>query len=96
MPINLVKCKNLGDALVRINREHVPARWLYRGQTYRRNVHRFIVESEEHVFENLYPQSFRFAADFEELSGDFDRQWREECAKTESIFHTFISYLLFT
>jgi hypothetical protein len=58
--VQVVLCGHLGEALVRISRHHVLTRWLYRGQTYRRGVHRIAEENEIFKHENLYPQSFRF------------------------------------
>ena len=94
MAVHLVRCEHLGDALERIGREHVPNRWMYRGQTYRREVHR--IKEENHTFEleNLYPQSFRFAAKYPTISQAFTHEWTKEHAKAEAFFNSFNCLLI--
>jgi len=94
MAVHLVRCEHLGDAIERIGREHVPNGWLYRGQTYRRAVHRIIEENRAFEHENLYPQSFRFAASHATISQAFTEQWQKEYAKAEALFHSFNSFLI--
>jgi hypothetical protein len=94
MAVHLVRCEHLGDAIERIGQEHVPNRWLYRGQTYRRDVHCIIQENQAFELENLYPQSFRFAANHATISQAFTEQWQKEYAKAEALFNAFNSFLI--
>jgi hypothetical protein len=94
MAVNLVKCEHFGDAIERIRREHVPNQWLYRGQTYRRELHRIREEDQVFEHENLYPQSFRFAANHATISQAFTEQWQKENNTAEALFHAFNSFLI--
>jgi hypothetical protein len=94
MPFRLVECEHLGEAMQRLRDEHQPQRWVYRGQSRRRPVHRLRAEGQELELENLYPQAFRFAADYPTVSPEFlDRAAREE-AKAGALFHAFNGFLL--
>ena len=94
MPVQVATCEHLGDALERIHRDHIPNRWLYRGQTYRREVHHITEENQAFELENLYPQSFRFAASYRTNSQDFLERSQKEDAKAEALFHSFDSFLI--
>jgi hypothetical protein len=89
-----VLCEHLGEALERIRRDHVPNRWLYRGQTYRRKVHRITEENQTFELENLYPQSFRFAAGYGTIDQAFTKMWQKEYAKAEALYNAFNAFLI--
>ena len=93
MPVRPVECKDLGEALQRLREEHEPRRWVYRGQLRRRPIHRITEARQDFELENLYPQAFRFAANYPAASREFlDRADKEE-AKANALFHAFNSFL---
>jgi hypothetical protein len=94
MAVQVIRCEHLGEALERIGQDHVPNHWLYRGQTYRREPHRIVEENQVFELENLYPQSFRFAANYGAIDQAFTDRWKKEYAKAEALFHAFNSFLI--
>jgi hypothetical protein len=94
MAVQVVGCEHFGEALERIRRDHVSNRWLYRGQTYRRGVHRIVEENQVFELENLYPQSFRFAASYGTINQAFTKMWQKEYDKAEASFNAFNSFLI--
>ncbi len=94
MPLQEIECRDLGEALERLRAGHAPQRWLYRGQTRRRPIHRISEQGQEFELENLYPQAFRFAAEYPAVSEEFLERANKEEAKADAHFHAFNAFIL--
>jgi hypothetical protein len=94
MALQLIECRDLGEALERLRAERAPQRWLYRGQTRRRPPHQISQQGQQFELENLYPQAFRFAAEYSAVSDEFLERANKEEAKAHAHFHAFNAFIL--